>query len=75
MSNKFEMCEDCRADAATANMYRLCCATRRVMNHAVQTLPIRQEYAKRIAQNFGHDIMDMRTMAGELRAFWKRGAK
>ena len=73
--NRFEICDECKRDAATAQLYRLCCATRRVLNHAVQTLPIREQYARRIATNFGHEYLDMRTMAGELRAYWKEHGK
>jgi len=73
--SKFEMCEDCKRDAGTMNLYRLCCATRRVMNHALATLPLREQYARRTAIQFGHEYDDMRTMAGEIRAYRKGKAQ
>lgn len=69
------MCEDCKKGVRPQSMYRLCCATRLSMNHALATLPLREQYARRTAIQFGHEYDDMRTMAGEIRAYRKGKAQ
>ena len=68
-----EICNDCKNRSGAMDMWKLCCATRRSMDTRWPP-KMRAAEAERLAKAFRHDIDDMRTMAGELRAVWAKEA-